>query len=114
MNSIPLSAIVFELGVAGHGRRRASGRNRRRDRRERETADRIGEVQSSHSGVGHYTITFTQAFPAPYATCIYMPLGNYHVSGLIEKTTSCDVTIVNSSGSPFNVLFNFLAVNTTN
>lgn len=67
----------------------------------------------SHPGVGHYIITFTTAFPAPYATCIFMPIGNVSPSGLVEKTNSCDVTFINSSGKLVNTLFNFLAVNTT-
>jgi hypothetical protein len=67
----------------------------------------------SHPGVGHYIITFKTPFPAPYATCIFMPIGNDSPSGLIEKTTSCDVTFINSSGKLANVLFNFIATNTT-
>ena len=68
----------------------------------------------SHPGVGHYIITFTTPFPAPYATCIFTPIGAYSPSGLVEKTTSCDVTFINSSGKLTNVLFNFIATNTTN
>jgi hypothetical protein len=67
----------------------------------------------SHPGPGHYIITFTTALAAPYATCIFMPIGNYSPSGLTETTKSCDVTFINSSGKLTNVLFNFLAVTTT-
>jgi len=68
----------------------------------------------SHPGTGHYIITFTTAFPSPYATCLFMPVGGvYAASGLTEKTTSCDVTFISTSGKLTNVLFNFLALPTT-
>jgi hypothetical protein len=67
----------------------------------------------SHPGVGHYIIHFTHAFPAPYATCLFMPLSAVSASGLTEKTTSCDVTFINGTGKLTNVLFNFVAVDTT-
>jgi hypothetical protein len=114
MNSIPLSAIVFGLGVlATIGAAKAEEIAGAIDANGKPQIEST-KYKVSHPGVGHYIITFTQAFPPPYATCIYMPIGNYHVSGLIEKTDSCDMTIVRNSGSPVNVLFNFLAVNTTN
>ena len=114
MNRIPLSAIVFGLGVlATIGTAKAEEIAGAIDANGKPQIEST-KYKVSHPGVGHYIITFTQAFPPPYATCIYMPIGNYHVSGLIEKTDSCDMTIVRNSGSPVNVLFNFLAVNTTN
>lgn len=66
-----------------------------------------------HPSVGRYVITFTTAFPTPYATCIFMPIGNISPSGLSETTKSCDVTFINSAGKLTNVLFNFLATDTT-
>lgn len=68
----------------------------------------------THPGIGHYIITFTTAFPGPYATCIFMPIGNVSPSGLVEKTKSCDVTFINSAGKLTNALFNFIATDTTN
>jgi hypothetical protein len=66
-----------------------------------------------HPSTGRYVIKFKQAFPAPYATCLFMPIGSYHPNGLVETTTSCDVTFTNEAGKLSNVLFNFLAVTTT-
>jgi hypothetical protein len=67
----------------------------------------------SHPSAGRYIIHFTQAFPTPYVTCIFMPVGALYPSGLLETTKSCDVTFINSAGKLTNALFNFLAVDTT-
>ncbi len=67
----------------------------------------------SHPSVGRYIINFTTPFAAPFATCLFMPVGNFVPSGLVEKTSSCDVTFINPAGKLSNVLFNFIATSTT-
>jgi len=112
MKSIAVSTVLFTATIMAAGAAQAA-----------EVAGAINangtrQVASpayhvSHPGVGHYIITFTTPFPSPYATCLFSPIGNNSPSGLIEKTTSCDVTFINSAGKLTNVLFNFLAVPTT-
>ena len=82
-------------------------------------ADGKRQVKSSqytvtHPSKGRYIIHFTTPFPAPYATCLFMPVEATAANGLVEKTTSCDVTFVDSEGNLMNTIFNFLAVVTTN
>jgi hypothetical protein len=113
MKSIALSAALFGAGLfmmsgAAQAAEIAGAINANGTRQVASSAYHV-----SHPGVGHYIITFTTPFPAPYATCIFMPIGNDNPSGLIEKTTSCDVTFINSSGKLANVLFNFIATNST-
>jgi hypothetical protein len=113
MKSIALSTILLGAGMltaAGVQAAEVAGAiNANGSRQVASSAYRV-----SHPGTGHYIITFTTAFPSPYATCLYMPVGGiYAASGLRETTKSCDVTFINSSGKLTNVLFNFLAVPTT-
>jgi hypothetical protein len=71
-----------------------------------------GQYSASRPGTGHYVIKFLNGY-SPYPSCIFMPLPSAHVSGLIEKSKSCDVTFVNNStGKLTNTLFNFVAVPT--
>jgi hypothetical protein len=73
-----------------------------------------GQYSASRPGIGHYVIKFLNGY-SPYPTCIFMPISNtqFHVSGLVESSTKCDVTFVNNStGKLANVLFNFVALPT--
>jgi len=113
MKSIALSTILFSATILA-----AAGAAQAAEVAGAINANGTRQVASpayhvTHPGVGHYIITFTTPFPTPYATCLFMPIGNISPSGLTETTKSCDVTFINSTGKLTNVLFNFLAVPTT-
>jgi hypothetical protein len=110
MRSIALSAVLLGAGLFTAGAQAAEIAGAINANGTRQVASSAYHV--SHPGPGHYIITFTAAFPAPYATCIFMPIGNNSPSGLKETTKSCDVTFINSAGKLTNVLFNFLATTT--
>jgi len=112
MNTIAVSALLLSVSLAAGAAQAAEVAGAINANGTRQIASPAYHV--SHPGAGHYVITFTTAFAKPYATCLFMPVGSVAaVSGLTEKTTSCDVTFINSSGKLTNVLFNFLAVPTT-
>jgi len=113
MNSIALSAALIGASLIAGAAQAAEVAGAINANGSKQVSSAAYHV--SHPGTGHYIITFTTAFPGPYATCLFMPVGAVTaVSGLTEKTKSCDVTFINSSGKLTNVLFNFLAVPTTN
>jgi len=112
MKTITVSALLLGASLTAGAARAAEIAGAINPNGSRQAASPAYHV--SHPGIGHYIITFTTAFAKPYASCLFMPVGSFSaVSGLIETTKSCDVTFVNSSGKPANVLFNFLAVPTT-
>ena len=110
MKSILLCTLLLCAGMATAARADIAGAiNADGSRQVASPAYRV-----THPGTGHYIIAFTTAFAKPFATCMFMPVGAFAaVSEVLETTKTCNVTFVNSSGKPANVLFNFLAVQTT-